>query len=61
MHMSVLPVCMLDAFELELQMVVSHQMGAGNQAHHPLQEWYILLSTEPSPPPVLVCFVLKNF
>lgn len=37
--------------DLELHMVVTHRVGAGNWTPGPLQEPYALLATEPPLPP----------
>ena len=37
-----------DPLELELQLVVSHYVGAGKSNHGPLQEQSVLLNIEPS-------------
>lgn len=37
-----------DSLKLKLQEVASCLVGAGNQTSAPLQEWYALLTTDPS-------------
>jgi hypothetical protein len=37
-----------DTLDLELQMVVSHHLGTGEQSLDPLEEHQVFLTTEPS-------------
>ena len=48
-----------DPSELELQIVMSHQVGRGNKLGS-LKEQLVLLTTEPSLPPGLLCSHLSR-